>query len=454
MIISIPFSATAIVNFPMSGSQYGLGRSPEKSIMAFQLFTMLWIIREAFSRCPQWRRRGWFLTRRARLWLLAFLGAVALSLCVPLYFNGTSTAPSFESVGGSFIVTRVPLNFTHYNLTQFAYLAFGVLITIFVAAENWNPARLFFTLRLFVSSCAFVAAWGLFQFWCTITSHNYPAFIFNTAKNTSATGYLETIAASGFTWNRLSSVVQEPSVLAYLLVAALILSLVCRAFDRPVWPSGWNWFATTLILAALMLSTSSTAYVGIFAALILVGIVLARAGKRPWRRYAVAAAVGVAAGALLVQRVPLLGNLASFLLLTKYSGMNSGATRFESVRTAAQSFLYHPILGAGWPTVQSWDLVFLIMANMGVVGLLVFCNFLLPIFRDLWRLSSKASFSATVVLPVLAWALLSAEGGGFSYGTGFFWLVFGLAGGATIAAKSETPIDRRIMGALPAGSPP
>ena len=73
MIVSIPFSATAVMNFSMTGSQYGLGRSPEKSIMAFQLFTVLWIIRGAFSHSPPWHRRGWFLTRRARLWLLAFL---------------------------------------------------------------------------------------------------------------------------------------------------------------------------------------------------------------------------------------------------------------------------------------------------------------------------------------------------------------------------------------------
>jgi hypothetical protein len=439
LIISIPFSATAIVNFSMNGSQLGLGRSPEKSIMAFQLFTVLWIVREAFSRIPQWRRKGWFLTRRSRFWLLAFIGAVALSLCVPLLFNGTSSVASFEAAGGDYFVASVPLQFTRYNVTQFLYLAFGIMMSIFIAAENWHPARLLSTLKLYLWSCVFVAAWGLFQFWCYMTRHSYPAYIFNTSNNLSATGYMETIGATGFTWGRISSVVQEPSVLAYVLVAGLALLLVCPAFRWPIWTRGWNWLAIVLTVAALTASTSTTAYVGMFAILILVGVALMRAGKRQWKNCAVVAVAGLVTGAFLVERVPLLSSLADYLLLHKYSGMNSGSTRLESVKIAAQSFLHYPILGAGWPTVESWDLVLLILANMGIAGLLAFAAFLLPVFRSLWHLNSNGSFLATMVLPVLAWALLSAEGGGLSYGMGFFWLVFGLGAGAAVAAKMEFP---------------
>lgn len=439
MIVSIPFSATAIVNFSMAGSDYGVGASSVKSIMAWQLFTVLWIAREAISRLPQWRRRGWFLTRRARFGLLAFLGTVALSLCVPLVFNGTSWVLSFEAVHGDFFVASVPLRFSFYNLTQFAYLAFGIMLSVFVAAENWHPAKLLSTLKLYLWSCVFAAAWGMYQLWCTVTGHSYPAYIFNTSKNVSATGYLETIGATGFTWGRISSVAQEPSVLAYVLVAALALSLVCLAFGWPIWPRGWNWLAIVLLVAVLTVSTSTTAYVGMFAILILVGVALLRAGKRQWKYCTAMAVAGLVTGGFLAQRVPLFSSLADYLLLRKYSGMNSGSTRLESVKIAAQSFLHYPILGAGWPTVQSWDVVFMILANVGIVGLLAFAAFLLPVFRSLWHLNSNGSFLATMVLPVLTWSLLSAEGGGFSYGMGFSWLVFGLGAGAAVAAKMELP---------------
>lgn len=439
MIVSIPFSATAVVNFPMAGSQLGIGRSPEKSILAFQLFTVLWIAREAISPLPQWRRRGWFLTRRARFGLLALLGAAALSQCVPLVFNGTSSVLSFEAIHGDFFVTTVPLRFTLFNLTQFAYLAFGIMLSIFVAAENWHPARLLSTLKLYLWSSVFVAAWGLFQFWCYMTGHSYPTYVFNTSKNVSATGYLETISATGFSWGRISSVAQEPSVLAYVLVAALALLLVCPAFECPIWPRGRNWLAIVLIVAALAVSTSTTAYIGMFAILILVGVALLRAGKRQWKNYAAVAVAGLVIGTFLVERVPLLGSLADFLLLHKYSGMNSGSTRLESVNIAAQSFLHYPIFGAGWPTVQSWDLALLILANMGIVGLLAFAFFLVPVLRSLWRLNASGTLLATMVLPVLSWALLSAEGGGLSFGMGFFWLIFGVGAGAAVAAKVRLP---------------
>lgn len=437
-IISIPFSATAIVNFPLAGSPYGFGRSPQKSIMAWQLFSVLWMVHEGLSRRPQWHRAGWFLTRRPRFALLAFLGVVVLSLCVPLIFNGTSLVPSFEAIQGNFFVTRVPLRFGLFNLTQFAYLAFGMMITILIAAENWHPGRLFSTLKLYVGSCAFVAAWGLFQFWCTVTGHNYPEYIFNTGKNESAIGYLETIDAMGLTWSRVSSVAKEPGALARDLVAALTILLVCLAFRRPVWRRGWDLLAMVLVAAVLTVSTSTTAYLGMFAALILVGIALARAGKGHWKYYAAVAIVVIAIGTFAVRHVPLLSELADFLLLRKYSGMNSGATRLLSVQVAAEAFLHYPILGAGWPTVQSWDVFFMILANTGLLGLLAFARFLLPVFRTLWRNNSKGSFLATLVLPVLAWVLISSEGGGLSFGIGSSWLVFGLAAGAATAAKMET----------------
>ncbi len=87
----------------------------------------------------------------------------------------------------------VPLRFGMYNLTQTAYLAFGVLLAIFAAAENCGSKRLFYTLKLYVGSCAFAAAWGLFELWCDVSGHAYPAFIFNANAGESAQGYMEVL---------------------------------------------------------------------------------------------------------------------------------------------------------------------------------------------------------------------------------------------------------------------
>lgn len=433
-IIAIPFSSTAVVNFPMAGSQYGLGINPEKSITAVHLFAVLWIVREALSRFPQWRRRGWFITRRARFWLLGFLAAIGLSLCVPIILNGTAWIKSWETTQEYIGTATVPLRLTRYNLTQLAYLAFGITFAAFIAAENWHPARLLRTLRLYVWSSVFVAGWGLFQFWCTVTGHRYPDYIFNTSK---VAGYLQTISAGGFTWNRISSVVTYAGMMAQVVVVGLGLLLVCLAFRRPILPRGWNWVAIALTAAVLTVSSSSTAYFGMFTVLILTGFVLARAGKRQWKYYVAVAVAAVVAGAVVVERTPLLRSVVDFLVLYKYSGINSGAKRLDSVKIAAQAFLHYPILGVGWRNVQCDDLVFELLANTGVMGLLAFGAFLLPVFRNLWRMNSRGSFSATIVLLVLAWGLIFAEAGGVPYGVAIFWFILGLAAGAVGAASVE-----------------
>jgi hypothetical protein len=440
LIISIPFSATAIVNFSMNGSQLGLGRSPEKSIMAFQLFTVLWIVREAFSRIPQWRRKGWFLTRRSRFWLLAFIGAVALSLCVPLLFNGTSSVASFEAAGGDYFVASVPLQFTRYNVTQFLYLAFGIMMSIFIAAENWHPARLLSTLKLYLWSCVFVAAWGIYQLWCNVTGHAYAAQIFNTSKNLSSMGYMETFSMGSLIVDRISSVALEPSDLAEEVLFAFVVLLVCLGLRRAILPRGWNWLAVFLIGIVLLMSTSSTAYFGIFAAMTLSGVALARAGSHRWKHYVALTVAILTLGVLLTAWVPLVNTIVQNAIFLKYVN-GSGHTRLESVQNAARAFARYPILGSGWPAVQSYDLLFLILANTGLIGLIAFAGLLLPVLRGLWRLTASRNFLATVILSAIAVALILAEGKGLTYGPGYFWLYLGLATGAVAAAKSEPSLE-------------
>lgn len=438
MIASFPFTATAVVNFAVAGgSSLGIGRSPEKTITALELFSTLWALREVASRTPPWHKSGWFLTHRARFRLLVFLCAFALSYCVPLIVSGTSWVPSFQAVNGSYFIASVPLRLSWYYLTQFSYILFAVTLMILIAAENWNAEKLLYTLRVYVCSCLFVAGWGLFEFWCIITGHAYPSYIFNTGKNISAMGYLQTISGRGLTWMRVASAAAEPSSLAHGLVAALTVLLVCLAFRKPILPRGWNWVAIALVTATLTVSTSTTAYIGMVAAPILVSISLLRARRRQWKYYAGATIAVGAAGVAVVNHVPLLSSLANFLLLHKVSGMNSGATRLDTVKTAAQAFLHYPVSGVGSPLVHSADLIFFILADTGIVGLAAFAFFFLPLFRSLWQSSSRGSLSALLILPLILWGLVFGEGGGVSWLLSTFWFILGIATGAASAAKIE-----------------
>lgn len=438
MIISIPFSATAVVNV-------GSGDS-EKGVAAWLFLAVLWVFRQTTSGLPPWHKPGWVLSRHARYGLLAFLGAVVASLSVPLILSGTAWVPQYFINGNE----SVPLQFGMYNVTQTAYLAFGVLLAIFVAAENCDAARLFYTFKLYVGSCAFAAAWGLFELWCDLSGHEYPAYIFNTNAGESALGYKELLTLSEGTLTRISSVALEPSVLAQELLLAFVVLLVCIALRKPLLGRKRDYAVLVLIMATLLASTSSTAYAGMLAAMVAAAIALTRAGKS-WKPYAIVAGFAIAAGALITAVVPVAGQIVDMMLLNKFEA-GSGLERLYSNQLAIQDFLKYPIMGAGWHNVNCTDLVFLILANTGLIGFLAFLAFLLPVLVGLWTAARKRKLVGVVLLSAVSLMVVLAEAAGLTYAAGYVWLIFGLGGAAVVAARGEPdlalwelgPTERRL----------
>ncbi len=437
MIISIPFSATAVVNVGWGGS--------DKGVAAWLFLGSLWVLRQIVSGLPPWRTPGWLASHRARFGLLAFLGAVVASLSVPLLLNGTAWVPDPLLVSNE----MVPLRFGMYNLTQTAYLAFGVLLAVLVAAENCRSARLFYTLKLYVGSCAFAAAWGLFELWCDVSGHAYPAYIFNTNAGESARGFMEVLDLAEGALARISSVALEPSVLAQELLLAFVVLLVGLGLRRPLLGKKWDYAVLALIATTLLASTSSTAYTGIVAAMVVAAVALSRAGK-PWKPYFVLAAAAVGAGALVTTMVPLAGRIVNMMVLNKFES-GSGIERLTSVQLAAQDFMRYPLLGTGWHTVNSMDLVFLLLANTGLVGLIAFGSFLLPVLWGLWISAKEGKLAGVVLLSAVALMVLLAQAAGLTYSAGYIWLVFGLGAGAVIAARGEPAIE--IKGRVGASRP-
>lgn len=427
MIVSIPFSATTVASL-------GSGDS-EKGVTAWLFLGALWICREAISGLSPWKSPGWFSTRHARYGLLAFLGAVVASLSVPLFLNGTAWVPE------QFLLSNetIPLRLGMYNVTQTAYLAVGVLLAIFAAAENCVASRLFYTLKLYVGSCAFAATWGLFQLWCDLTGHAYPAYIFNTNGGESAQGYMEVLNLAEGTLTRISSVALEASVLAQELLLAFVILLICLGLRRPLLGKKWDYAVLVLIAVTLLASTSSTAYSGILAAMVVAAVALSRAGK-PCKVYLLMAGAAVGAGALVTAMVPLADQIVSMMLLNKFEA-GSGLERLSSIGLAAQDFMRYPIFGAGWHNVNCTDLVFLILANTGLVGLIAFGSFLLPVLRGLWTSAGEGKVSGVALLSAVSLMVALAEAAGLTYSAGYDWLVLGLGAGAVVAARGESAIE-------------
>jgi O-antigen ligase len=102
-----------------------------------------------------------------------------------------------------------------------------------------------------------------------------------------------------------------------------------------------------------------------------------------------------------------------------------------------------PILGLGWGSVVSHDLVMNLLSNAGIIGLISFLAFVVVVSRGLLR-SIKSSYFAeekcwkiAIALSFFTLLLINVFTG-FAFVFGHLWLTVGLAMSASVL-KYERP---------------
>lgn len=418
MIFFIPFSATAVVNV---GTHEG-----GSGVQAYMFLGAAWLVALIFSGL---HRGSVILPKHCGHsigFLLTFGAAAALSLAMPAVIDGSLTIASAELLHAE----ETPLRLGSRHFTQLAYLLFGIGLSISIAAKCASTDGLSRTLRSYLAGTACVSAWGLVQWLCYKVGIRYPAEVFNTSVTESARGYEQLITELGV--QRISSAATEPSILAQSLLVIVPMLLFgsiapkARIFSRVA-----DNTVLILMVATLVLSTSATAYIGLAACLLI--------GWRQMFRLRIARVGHVAAlsaGALVLSLLFLAVDPARAwvqeLVLTK-GGTFSGVERVASVITAWSYAREYPVLGVGWGTVTSHDLIVKLLANSGALGLASFCVFAAYLlFRTHVRkraLQEPKGTSAWLVgiatafrIQLLLWILT-----GFSYVYGHVWLTIGLA---------------------------
>jgi hypothetical protein len=436
-VFLIPFSAMAVVNI-------GWGDG-EKGISAWMFMATLWMLRAAISERPFWRHPGWRLTRRARVELLALLACGFISLLVPMVLDGTAWVQSYRLASNE----TTPLRLSAERITQTGYFAFGVIFVIFVAVENCDPKRLLQSVRTYIASAIFASLWALVQLWCILTGRTYPAFLFNNSMGTSAQLYAQEILQLNL--RRVSSVAVEPSQFAFSMLLAFVILLVALGLRKPIFSRKWDMAALLLVTAALMVSTATTAYAGLVIASCLGVAVLVRAGAIRWL-YVVVTTGMAATGIAIALTVPLIRDFVDFVIVDKAQGY-SAAERLHASLLAAHYFAEYPVFGISWNAASSGDLMFALLAGLGIVGATVFVVFLLEELMHLWRAPALGSRWAIILFAAVCLMLALSEATGFPFAMGYVWFTLGLgisapfvvsrqplAGGAVRAAVGTAPV--------------
>ena len=435
-IFFLPFSATAVANVGSPDSASG--------VLASMLFGAVWMAKELPALRQLRSQSGEQGLHKPMLQLGLFVLVVVLSLLMPFWINGHFVIenPELGQTGSA------PLQFTGRHITQTIYLIYGILFTIFVALKNSDSRELVRSVKIFIVSSVFVSLWGFFQFACGMLNIDYPAFIFNTSKTESAAGYTQEIKEAGLT--RISSVATEPSMFAQCMLISAVLALFVLLSPRPLLSKTWDRFAVAIIVGALLISTSTTAYLGLAGVLVLYALALGY--LRIFRArylipaFAFACVLGVAYAAIF----PVTEVFQSAILEKGES--YSVLARVNSVLLARDYFLQFPILGLGWGSVTSHDLVFKLLSNTGILGLSAFVLFLATVFVRLWRSArrgppseaSRMMWSVCILISLVV-LILTSVAGDFAFTYGHVWFVFGLAMCVPVLNRSTKTVNANLQ---------
>jgi hypothetical protein len=419
-IFFLPFSATAVVNFNRTGGTTGL--------QATMFFGILWMLREAsmvFQKPTLWRSEQMqTAVRRLRF----FMFAVALSLVMPIYINGRLTVDC-PDIG---CTDSGPLRFNFTHITQVMYLAYGVMLSVFIAVRNSDIGQFRKSVRILLTSAIFVSFWGFLQWFCYRAGISYPAFIFNNNTSISAQGYLEELPDLGLA--RISSVSTEPSILAQYAVIALVFAIFAIVGERAVISRFWDRVALAMTALLLLMTTSTTAYAGL-AILLPVSLLgmwyLGRLGIVP------IVITGTAILALYAAYTysDIIQAIVDQMIFSK-SEDYSGIGRLNSLFLGFTYFRMYPILGIGWGSSTSADVILKLLSNTGILGLFAFGWFLRTLFSRLWKSMSRPApqgevsertYWASCLLVASIILLTTSELSGFSFVYGYTWFVFGMA---------------------------
>ena len=421
--------AVTIFSLPFTGTEFAnVGSGLDASGVQISMFLgSLLLFRYAISRF--WKARLWLPRKgRAQIVLLGlFVAVTGLSLVMPLWINGRVQVPSAHL--GDF--TSTPILFRSGNFTGFLYMVYGFGFAYFVAEMIQRVGVVGLSVKSYIAGSIFASSWGMVEFACKTLGIAYPAMIFNNGKSISTMGYAVLYITAGVP--RLSSVSVEPSNLAQTLLVAVSLYLPFVFGKHELFGKVLDRLFISLIFLVLLLTSSSTAYLGFIVLLLLVFAMQGVRNVLSARNISLML-VGLTAAGLLYATVPIVRAALDAVLFSKAES-GSALERLMTITNAYDMFVKYPVLGTGWASVTSHDLIFFLLANAGILGLSTFAVAMYSMLRALHRsVKGRESLGPSALMQMdlaafvaLGVTLATSITSGFPGVFSFFWFVIGVA---------------------------
>jgi hypothetical protein len=420
---AVTFSATSVINFGAPNSDPRLGAF---GLQAAILLGSLWMVRESLGLLKTRRLAVPLPLRRPVLLLGAFVAAGVASLIMPVLINGRFLVREPEA-GQSFI----PLSLETRHLSQTLYLVYGSAFAVAVAIRSLDRQWRRSTIQAYVAGGAALALWGWVQLIILLIGLPYPRSVFNTNVHPGTQGSELVLDLPIGTVHRLSSAAVEPSIFAQTLLTIIPLLAIVSLRGFVIFSRAWDITLLVGMTTILLLSTATTAYVGL---LVLAALTLFSLGTHARRRSFAAGIVGglIVVGALCAFVGVVRGVLYHNVLAKAETW--SAAERWGTIKDAWWSFVEYPVLGTGWGSAPTQDLVVYLLGNTGIIGLILFSVFIVEVLLRLRVAPEVRSFLPEVdvaiviavrvaLLTLLVVNILT----GFAFVFGHVWVVIGMA---------------------------
>jgi len=370
-----PFSATSIIN--TGGADAGQGFSP------YLFFGFLLLLREFSGVVFRMKIRISHAIHGTLRLLYLFASVCLISLVMPLIING-----HLNIISPDLNYRLVPLEYNWQVLNHALRLLFDIAITTVIVYRNIDVKNFYTSLRIYLSSGVFVCIWGIMQCCLFFLGIPYPAFIFNNSSTPHALGYGAVLGSVGLL--RVSSVAIEPSFLSRVLVGMLAICFVAvrertRIFSRCI-----DYIVMILLFVTILLSTSTSGYVGI-SVLLMMLLFVPSAMKKNNRAFIVIVFAVILSVVISYSLFPPIRYILDSELLNKNES-GSAVERAVIIYYDLQYFLKYPILGIGWDCAPTTDVVAGMLATCGLMGL---SSFLLLIVTILYKLKQNVCLRLT-----------------------------------------------------------
>lgn len=332
----------------------------------------------------------------------------------------------------SLVLNSMERSVQQIQITQTAYILFGIIITLVLSLEMLRGDRLEGAVRAFRAAAMFISIWGVLQVVCHYSGIPYPANIFNNSTSHFADMFDQRAGAGVI---RIASVATEPSFMAVSLMIFASFGATIIAIEPRLRTREWL-LPVSMTLLVILASTSSTGYVGV----LVLGALIAR--RRPMQVLLLGGGALVAGG-LIVAMIPTYGDVIYEFTFGKAGG-GSYADRTGAVWEAFRLFSDHPQFGLGWGGNFSFSIVSTLLANVGLVGTLLFTACISATLLasrgarrasrapEAWRLRAYAEGAENALVVYIALSVIS----GFHFVVADFWCLWAL----TIAIPSALAV--------------